>query len=174
MARVSYIQGNEPDLSELVEKIRGGRQGALINVYRLLLHSPPVAETWFSHFNAVRWGTTLSGRLREIAIIRVAYLNNVPYVLRQHIPRLAFAEGMSQEECDALANWEASALFADEERAALAFTDAMTRDIAVSDAVFETLARHFNEREIVELAVLIGSYNMHTRVFTALGIDLEP
>jgi alkylhydroperoxidase family enzyme len=36
------------------------------------------------------------------------------------------------------------------------------------------LRAHFNERQIVELSVLIGLYNMHTRVFTALGIDPEP
>ena len=60
------------------------------------------------------------------------------------------------------------------ERAALAYTDAMTRDIAVPDDVFEALRAHFNERQIVELSVLIGLYNMHTRVFTALGIDPEP
>ncbi len=50
----------------------------------------------------------------------------------------------------------------------------MTRDIAVPDAVFEALRPHFSERQIVELTVLIGIYNMHTRVFMALGIDPEP
>jgi alkylhydroperoxidase family enzyme len=174
MARVSYIEGDDPELAGLVEKIRGGRRGALINVYRLLLHSPPLAETWLDHINAVRWGTMLSGRLREIAIIRVGCLNRAPYVINQHVPRLAVAEGLTREECDALADWRESGLFSDAERAALAFTDAMTRDIAVPDAVFAELARHFDEREIVELAILVGTYNMHTRVLAALEIDLEP
>jgi len=49
-----------------------------------------------------------------------------------------------------------------------------SRDIAVPDEVFDALRAHFNERQIVELSVLIGLYNMHTRVFTALGIDPEP
>ena len=60
------------------------------------------------------------------------------------------------------------------ERAALAYADAMTRDVAVPDDVFAALRTHFNERQIVELTVLIGTYNMHTRVFTALQIDPEP
>jgi 4-carboxymuconolactone decarboxylase len=50
----------------------------------------------------------------------------------------------------------------------------MTRDITVPDGVFEALRPHFNERQIVELSVLVGLYNMHTRVFTALEIDPEP
>ena len=56
----------------------------------------------------------------------------------------------------------------------LAYGDTMTRDIAVSDAVFADVKRHFNAREIVELTVLIGTYNMNARVLRALELDLEP
>jgi len=95
-------------------------------------------------------------------------------VLKQHVPQLSAPEGLSDAECDALADWRNAKAFSPRERAALAYTDAMTRDIAVPDDVFEDLRSHFNERQIVELSVLIGLYNMHTRVFTALGIDPEP
>ena len=57
------------------------------------------------------------------------------------------------------------------ERAALAYADIMTRDVDVPDAVYNDVARHFNERQIVELTVLIGAYNMNTRVLKALQID---
>ena len=52
--------------------------------------------------------------------------------------------------------------------------DAMTRDVAVPDDVFDALRGHFDERRIVELAILIGTYNMQNRVLAALQIDLEP
>ena len=39
--------------------------------------------------------------------------------------------------------------------------------------MFATLRDHFNEKQIVELTVLIGTYNMHTRVLQALEIDPE-
>jgi alkylhydroperoxidase family enzyme len=39
--------------------------------------------------------------------------------------------------------------------------------------VFEQLRPHFTDQQIVELSVLIGTYNMHTRVLQALEIDLE-
>ena len=42
----------------------------------------------------------------------------------------------------------------------------MTRDIVVPDAVFDEVKKHFDDREIVELTVLIGSYNMNARVLT--------
>jgi alkylhydroperoxidase family enzyme len=175
MARVSYIDETDDfEMDELVEKIKSGRRGSLINVYKLLLHSPPLAESWYDHLNNVRWGTQLSGRLREIVIIRIGYLNKVAYVLNQHVPKLAEAEGLRVEECHALEDWQASTVFSEEEQAVLAFTDAMTRDVAVPDDVFDPLRDHFDERRIVELAILIGTYNMQTRVLAALQIDLEP
>ncbi len=175
MARVSLIEEKDhPELAELIGKVRAGRRGTLINVYKLLLHSPSLAACWLNLISAARHKTELDGRLREIVIVRVGYLNRTAYVVKQHVPQLTVPEGLKQEECDALADWRNSHFFSERERAALAYADAMTRDIAVPDSVFDALRPHFNERQIVELTVLIGTYNMHTRVFTALQIDPEP
>jgi len=175
MARVSYIEENShPELAELIAKVRAGRRGTLINVYKLLLHAPPLAASWLDLISTARFKVELDGRLREIAIIRVAYLNRTGYVVKQHVPELSTPEGLTKPECDALADWRKSQFFSASERAVLAYADAMTRDIPVPDNVFEDLRPHFSERQIVELTVLIGIYNMHTRVFMALGIDPEP
>lgn len=175
MARVPLIREQDhPELADAIERYRAGRRGKLINIYRMLLNSPALAESWFNHSNAVRWKTTLDGRLREIIIIRMGHLAGSQYVLRQHVPSLALAEGLSREECDALADWRASTFFSARERAALAYADTMTRDIAVPDAVFAEVKRHFDARAIVELTVLIGTYNMNARVLRALELDLEP
>jgi len=175
MARVPLIdEKDHPEFAELVEKFRSGRRGRLINIYRMLLNSPALAESWFNHSNAVRWKTALDGRLREIVIIRMGHLTGSQYVLRQHVPALALADGVSVPECDALADWGVSQFFSARERAALAYADVMTRDIVVPDDVFAEVARHFDQRQIVELTVLIGSYNMNARVLQALELDLEP
>jgi alkylhydroperoxidase family enzyme len=175
MARVPLLQEQDhPELAEVMQKYSAGRRGRLLNLYRALLHSPPIAESWFNHSNAVRWKTTLSGRLREVVIIRLAHLARSQYALRQHVPSLALAEGLTLEECNALADWPAGKSFSEPERAALAYADAMTRNIQVPDAVFAEVRKHFDERATVELTVLIGSYNMHARVLEALQLDLEP
>ena len=175
MARVPLIQEQDhPEHAELIEKFRSGRRGRLINIYRMLLNSPALAESWFNHSNAVRWKTKLDGRLREMVIIRMGHLAGSQYVLRQHVPSLALADGLTLEECDALADWRGSKFFDARERAVLAYADTMTRDIKVPDAVFAEIKRHFDERQIVELTVLIGTYNMNARVLQALELDLEP
>ena len=175
MARISLIEETDhPELTEVIGRIKAGRRGGLLNVYKLLLHSPALAQTWFDHNGAVRWKTGLSGRLREIVIIHIAHLNGVDYVLAQHVPGLAVAEGLTRAECEALANWRATGLFDARERAALAYAEAMTLATSVPDAIFAEVRRHFSDREIVELSVLIGTYIMHNRVMKALAIDLEP
>jgi 4-carboxymuconolactone decarboxylase len=174
MARVRLIQEHEhPELAALIEKLRAGRRGKLINIYRMLLNAPPLAESWFDHSNAVRWKTSLDGRLREIVIIRLGYLTGSQYVLRQHVSSLALADGLSLAECQALQDWHRSDVFDTRERAALAYTDTMTRDIVVPDAIFAQLKPHFDDRQIVELTVLIGTYNMNARVLQTLELDLE-
>jgi 4-carboxymuconolactone decarboxylase len=175
MARVSYVEEeNHPELAGPIAKIRAGRRGSLLNIYKLLLHAPPLAECWLDFVGTARFKSELDGRLREIVIIRVAYLNRSTYVVKQHVPQLSAPEGLAKEESDALADWHKSPFFDARERAALALTDAMTRDVTVPDAVFDGLRPYFNERQIVELSVLVGLYNMHTRVFTALAVDPEP
>jgi alkylhydroperoxidase family enzyme len=107
-------------------------------------------------------------------VIRVAILNNVEYVQRAHGPSYALKEGLTPEQVAAIANWEPSKLFNDRQRALLAYTDAMTRQIDVSDSLFAELRKYFSERQSVELTMLIGTYNMFTRVLQALKIDPEP
>src|SRR5579864_9705951 len=137
MARISLIEeAQHPELAELIARIKAGRRGGLLNVYKLLLHSPALAETWFNHNGAVRWKTELSGRLREIVIIRIAHLNGIDYVLAQHVPGLALAEGLTLAECEALADWRSTGLFDARERAALAYAEVMTLTTGVPDEVF--------------------------------------
>jgi alkylhydroperoxidase family enzyme len=174
MARIPYIEEKDhPELAEEAGKIKGGR-GTIINIYKLLLHSPPVAMSWLNHSNTIRWGTTLTPRLRELVIIRIAQTARYAYALQQHVPAIALADGVSLEECEALRDWRATDHFSEAERAALAYADAMFAGPEVADDVFEAVRRHYTEREIVELSVLVGTYLMHNRVFRALRVDNEP
>src|SRR5262252_6542524 len=175
MARVPLIDEKEhPELSELIATIRGARGGRLINIYRLMLHSPALAGTWFDLNQAVRYGTEIDGQSRELAVIRVAILNKTEYVVRAHGPAYALKEGLTQAQVEAVANWQPSNLFSGHQRALLAYTDAITRDIDVPDYVFAEIRNHFTERQIVELTLLISAYNMLTRFLNALKVDPEP
>jgi uncharacterized peroxidase-related enzyme len=175
MARVPLIEETaHPELADSIAKIKGARGGRLINIYRLMLHSPALANAWFDLNQAVRYSTEIDGQSRELAVIRVAILNEVEYVVRAHGPAYALKEGLTPEQVTAVARWQSSNLFSDRQRALLAYTDAMTRDISVGDAVFTEIRKYFSERQVVELTMLIGAYNMLTRFLKALQVDPEP
>jgi len=175
MARVELLAENQhPELAASIAKIKGARGGRLINIYRLMLHSPALANAWFDLNQAVRYGTEIDGQSRELAVIRVAILNNVEYVQQAHGPAYALKEGLTPEQVAAIADWQPSKLFSAPQRALLAYTDAMTRAIDVPDDVFAELRKHFSERQVVELSMLVGAYNMLTRFLKALEVDPEP
>ena len=174
MARVPLVdEGAHPELTETIGRLRAGRPGSLINVYRLLLHSPDVALGWFELIDAVRFRTSLDDATRELVIVRIAHLNGVPYILNQHVPAMARAAGLTPAQWETLADWRSSDAFDARQTAVLAYTDAMTVDVGVGGDVFAALRAFFGDREIVELTVLIGAYNMHSRVLRALEIDPE-
>jgi 4-carboxymuconolactone decarboxylase len=184
MARVSLIEEQDhPELAAQIATIRGGRRGTLSMIYRLMLHSPAAAMAWYEQNSSLRWQTGLDGFLRELVILRVAVVTGCEYVRRVHVGVYAAEEGFTQAQVDAVGNRDAcwgddaspeAALFEPRLRAALAYMDSMTRDVTVPDPVFAALKPHFDERQIVELTMLVAAYNMLTRVLTALEADLEP
>ena len=168
MARLPYANPDTPQNAPLASRIISER-GSLLHLYRMLLHSVPLAEGWLAFLTAVRQRLSLDGALRELVIMRVAVLNGASYEADQHAP-IARNEGVSQAQLDALSHWTSSGVFTPLQRAALALTDAMTRDVHVDDAVLDAVRRHLTEQETVELVATIAAYNMVSRFLEALAI----
>lgn len=171
MARLAYPNIERPELQPLVAEITAAR-GSLLHLYRMLLHSPAIAEGWLHLLSAVRNGCSLPGAFRELIIMRVAVLNGAPYEADQH-RHIALAEGVSLVQLDALQGWEDSVLFDPKERALLALTDAMTRHVQVADGVFNEARKWFDEAVVVEIVTTIAAYNMVSRVLEALQIHSD-
>ena len=169
MARIPYADTERADIAPLAARIKAERGGKILNLYRMLLQSPPVAEGWLSFLTAIRQKSGLAPRVRELVIMRVAVLNAAEYEFQAHLP-FAKKEGVSDAQVAGLRTGD-TALFDERERAALAYTEAMTRSIRVPDEVFATLRRSFDDREIVELTATIGAYNLVSRFLEALKID---
>lgn len=169
MARLPYIEEQDhPELAPLVARIKAER-GKLLDLYKVLLHSPAVMEGWLAFFTAIRQKTKLGGRYRELAILRVAVLNGADYEYQAHLP-FALKEGSSSEQIAALKAWQRSPLFDAAERAVLAYTDAMTKEIQVPDGLFAEVQKHFDAQELVELTATIAGYNLVSRFLEAMQV----
>jgi AhpD family alkylhydroperoxidase len=143
-------------------------RGSISALYAVLLNSLPVAEGWESLLTAIRQKTQLRPDLRELIILRVAVLNRAPYEFDAHVPH-ARAAGLSEAKITAarLSDMEA---FDGMERLVLDYTDAMTREIQVPDALFARIAAAFDATGRVELTATIAAYNMVSRFLEALHV----
>jgi 4-carboxymuconolactone decarboxylase len=174
MARIPLIgETDRPELADTIAQLKAARGGKLINLYRLLLNSPTIASAWLAFNSAVRFQTALDAGVRELVILRVSLLNGANYQLRIHGgAEYAVKAGLSAEQVAALADRQQKlTVFTPLQRAVLAYVDAMTQTIEVPDGIYNEFARHFNSQQILELTVLAGAYNMHTRVTRALRLD---
>ena len=162
---------------ELVSAIRSRRPGGkLLNLDRMLLHSPNFAKGWNAMFAAIRGQLSLSPKLRELAIMAIGTLNRADYEWAQHEKEF-LAAGGTPAQLAALRNVPAALkdakLFDEAERATLALTVEMTRDVEVSPATMKRIRALIPDPQVVELVGTISGYNMVSRFLVATGIELE-
>jgi len=172
-----YEDGASPEQEALAAEIRVRRGGDLLNLDRMLLHSPPFAQGWTYFMPKVRADLSISQRESELIICAVARINNADYEFHQHAPLLLKA-GASAAQLAALGDVEAActdaALFSPAERAILRVTLESTRDVRVSEPAIAALREFFPDpRSVVEVVGVIAAYNMVSRVLVALDIPIE-
>jgi len=173
MARVSFIEKGQghPIVEDLYQKIESKGQ-RIINLYKILGHCPYVGLNWQRLGNSLLKGEELPPVLRELAVLRVGHLAKSTYEVTQHT-RIGLAAGLSQEQVDAIPDWQNSSVFNEEQLAILAYTDEVERDIKVKDETFANLRNFLSEHAVVELTVTIGYYGMVSRFLVALDVELE-
>jgi len=175
MPNIAYRNIDDPELADLVATIRARRStGKLLNLDRMLLHSPPFARGWNAMFAAIRNQLQVPRHINELAICAVARLNNADYEWVQHAPEFLAANG-TQAQLDALDDVTSACydtqLFSEHERAALRLTLDMTRQVKVRPEIIERARLLFGEQQLVELMGTIAGYNMVSRFLVVLGID---
>lgn len=173
MARVRFVENAATqEENQLIAEIKARRGGALLNLDKVLLHSPALARGWNHFLGAVRRETKLPGALRELAILRVAMLNQAHYEFIQHAPE-ARREGVTEAAIAAIREQVLGPVFSRLERRVLEYTDAMTRDIRVPQPLFDAVCAELGEQQIVELSLTIAAYNMVSRFLEAMQIEPE-
>ncbi len=107
----------------------------------------------------------LEKALIHLVKIRASQINGCAFCLHMHT-RDARADGETEERIYLLDAWRESPLYSQRERAALAWTEAVTlvAQTHVSDAVYEETRRFFSEAELVKLTVAITAINAWNRI----------
>lgn len=177
MARIPYVPADLDEPREIVEAIRLRRGGTLLNLDRMLLHSPPLARGWNAFLGEVRNNLALPVKLRELAMCVVAVLNCAEYEFHHHAPEFTKAGG-TQAQVNALADPQRAmrndSLFNTAERATIRLCIEMCHEVQVSDSSFEAAKLALpNHQQLVELVGVIATYNMVSRFLVALEVTPE-
>lgn len=107
------------------------------------------------------------------AITRTGILCEAPYEIVAH-KRIGRNIGITDEQNEALENWEAATCFNEVQRAALAFTDEIVRLRRPTDATFNAIAAKLTPAALVELQLAVGFYIMTSKFLETFDIDLQP
>ena len=113
----------------------------------------------------------LETALLQLVRTRASQINGCAYCLDMHTKE-ARAAGETEQRIYALSAWRETPFFSERERAALALTEAVTRiaDAQVGDDVYAEAARHFDDKELVDLMLAIIAINGWNRMNVAFRL----
>lgn len=110
-------------------------------------------------------GSGLEHSLIHLVKTRASQINGCAYCVHMHT-RDARAQGETEERLYLLSAWRESPLYTARERAALRWTESLTRiaDTGAPDADYEAVRQQFSPEELVKLTLLIGTINVWNRL----------
>ncbi len=113
-------------------------------------------------------GCGLDPILYELVKIRASQLNGCAFCIDMHT-RDTRAHGETEQRIHLLSAWRESPLYTERERAALAWTEALTlvADTHAPDADYAAVRAQFSDAELVQLTLLIGTINSWNRLAIA-------
>lgn len=108
---------------------------------------------------------SLEPTLKELVRLRASQINGCAFCIHMHSTDLRKA-GESEMRLYMLPAWRESSLYSERERAALGWTEALTRlaETGAPDADYDPVQAHFSEAEQVQLTLLIGAINVWNRL----------
>jgi alkylhydroperoxidase family enzyme len=170
MTRIAFRQ-----LENMTEQARELTvQRGNLNVYRALANADKVFTGWMQAGQAALASPVVPIRLRELVVLRTAYLMDSPYELGQHRD-VARTAGVSADEINAVtseSDWE-TASFDAVELALLRLTTELLTTRNVSAEVLDQVQQALGAEATVEILMFIARYSGLALMLNALEVDLD-
>jgi 4-carboxymuconolactone decarboxylase len=144
------------------------------NVLTTLMHHPGLAGPFLAFNRVLLFTPALEPRLRELMVLRVAWRTRSTYEWVQHV-RLAQACGVTHAEIEAIGlGAGGDAPWTPLEADLLAATDELIDGYRIDDETWARLAEHLDERRLVEVVFVVGTYTCLAMAFNSFGLELDP
>jgi AhpD family alkylhydroperoxidase len=170
MTRIAYRRTEE--MTERAKELTVERGN--LNVYRALANADKVFTGWMEAGRAALSSHVLTFRLRELVVLRTAYLMDCRYEVGQHND-IARTAGVSGDEINALSSesdWE-QLYFDETERAVVRLTSELVTTRNVSAELFDRVHAALGSEATIEVLLVIGRYAGLALMLNALDVDLD-
>jgi len=146
---------------------RTAQRGPVLNIQRLFFAQPDIRLDALGVWAA----SGLDARRRELVILRAAFRKDSTYEWHQHV-RIARDAGLSTADINAVRDWRNSGAFSGDERALLAYTDALAEG-QLSDATYAAMADGRSDAEAVGITFLITLYFQLAAIMATFQLETE-
>lgn len=154
------------------EQLRRGAPPRVLNIFATFIRHPELYRRWIPFGNHVLFKSSLSGREREMVILRVSWLCRCGYELHQHT-RIAREAGLSEAEIERLKAEPQATGWTEMESALLCAVDELHGDRFISDATWQRLSAHYDTRQLIDLVFMVGHYTMVSMALNSFGVQIE-
>jgi AhpD family alkylhydroperoxidase len=160
-----------PVLTRLIYRVARRRFGEVPEPFAVYAHHTRLLVAGAVHESLLQSGSrTLPASVRELAVFWTARTIGCSWCV-DFASMLQRLHGLDVERLKGIGDYASSPAYSDDERAAITYADAITKDPhTVTDAQVADLRRRFGDDGVLELTYQIGVENMRARMNTALGI----
>ncbi|OBB88523.1 carboxymuconolactone decarboxylase [Mycobacterium colombiense] len=155
-------------LASLIPADRANPVGAG-NVLSTMVRHPDLTAAYLP-FNAyLLMRSSLSPRVREVALLRVVHRSNCGYLWSHHIP-IALRAGLTESEIDDIRSGRCADRI---DQAVIRAVDDLTGDSTISQATWDLLGELFTQQQCMDLTFTIGGYLLLALAVNTFGIQEE-
>jgi 4-carboxymuconolactone decarboxylase len=162
-----------PDYLGRPELYSGPDARPMPNALGLLAHNAALGQGWLEFNGVMAKSATIDVRLRELIILRVAWVTRSAYEWSQHI-RIGHRAGLTVDQLHAIPQGPAAELWSPVERAVLAAADQLIDRQVVDDETWAALAEHFDSSQLLEVLFTAGAYLCFAAVCNAAALTPDP
>lgn len=142
------------------------------NIFTTLVRHPGLFRRWLPFAGKMLAGK-LPPRLRELAILRTGWRCRAQYEWGHHVV-LARAVGVTDEEIARVCAGPDAPGWDETDALVVRAADELHDDACITDSTWRGLADRLDERQLIELVVLVGQYHLVSFTLNSLGVELEP
>jgi 4-carboxymuconolactone decarboxylase len=171
MAAIPYPDPEAvPGLAEVYAGI-GGIGRPVLNLYRVMGHSPQGLQAYIGLSHFVRDNSSLPSQLRELAILQTGVSLGCEYE-RVHHTAIARQADVPEAKIAAVLDGRRN-VFEGAELAVLEYARQVAETRSASPAAIAALRQHLTLRQISDLAITVGMYHLCAAVLLPLGVEVD-